>query len=43
MVIITEAPVLYENRAIILLSAEKVKVSVGNCIYKAPCIPTDFR
>jgi len=25
MVIITEAPVLYENRAIILLSVEKVK------------------
>ncbi|GEM_PF-1293680 len=27
MVIITEAPVLYENRAIILLSVEKVKAA----------------
>ena len=27
MVIITEAPVLYENRTIILLSVEKVKAA----------------
>ncbi len=41
MVIIMEAPVLYENRAIILLSVEKVKAA-ENCAFILPCMNKSY-